>query len=39
MTKEEFVKNLESCSKNELIEMMVIQWLGLESLIEQMKLK
>ena len=38
MTKEEFRKNLEECSKTELIDMMIIQWLGLGEIQDQMKM-
>ena len=38
MTKEELKSNLENCSKNELIEMIVIQWLGLGEFVDQMKM-
>ena len=37
MKLEEFKANLEKCSKNELIEMIVNQWLGISEFIEQMK--
>ncbi len=38
MTELEFKSNLEGCSKNELIEMIVIQWNGLGEFIDQMKM-
>lgn len=38
MTEQEFKNNLENCSKNELIEMMIIQWRGLGEFVDQMKM-
>ena len=38
MNEIEFRKNLETCSKQDLIDMMVIQWLGLGEFIEQFKM-
>lgn len=38
MTEDEFRKNLESCSRQCLIDMMVIQWRGLGEFVEQFKM-
>ncbi len=39
MTKEEFIKNLELCSKSSLIDMVVIQWEELKNIMEHVKPK